>query len=58
MDVINYMLTTDKSAQDVSIQYGINPPLIATWKIKFEKEGVAGLSKIKGRPTLKNKPEK
>jgi transposase len=59
IDVINYMLTTDKSAQDVAIHYGINnPSLIVGWRIKFKKEGVAGLSKMKGRPPLKNKPKK
>ncbi|EQF23110.1 transposase family protein [Clostridioides difficile CD160] len=60
LDVINYMITTKSSAQEVANHFGMNnSTLIAIWKQKFLHGGVDALSKMKGRPSMnKNKNTK
>jgi|SRR5699024_66782 len=60
LDVLNYKLRTGKSYQDVAITFGMTEPaLLASWMYTWQKDGVEGLSKPKGRPTMsKKKPNK
>ena len=57
LDVINYMLITKSSAQEVANHFKMNnSSLIAAWKQKFLNGGVDALSKTKGKPPMnKNK---
>ncbi|KJF63730.1 hypothetical protein TZ54_09640 [Clostridioides difficile] len=58
LDVINYMITTKSSAQEVANHFGMNnSTLIATWKQKLLYGGVDAFSKTKGRPSM-NKSKK
>lgn len=58
LDVLNYKLRTGDSFQEVALKFGINePPMISNWLSKLQIEGIEGLSKPKGRPTLSNKPK-
>lgn len=58
LDVLNYKLRTGDSFQEVALKFGINePPMISNWLSKWQIEGIEGLSKSKGRPTLSNKPK-
>lgn len=60
LDVINYMLITKSSAQEVANHFKMNnSSLIAAWKQKFLNGGVDALSKTKGKPPMnKNKNTK
>lgn len=60
LDVINYMIITKSSAQEVANHFRMNnSTLIATWKQKFLNGGVDALSKMKGKPPMnKNKNTK
>ena len=60
LDVIQYMTTTNSSAQEVANHFGINnSTLIAAWKRKLLNGGVDALSKTKGKPPMiKNKNSK
>ena len=57
LDVINYMLITKSSAQEVANHFSMNnSSLIISWKHKFLNGGVEALSKTKGKPQMnKNK---
>ena len=58
LDVLNFMKRTGASYQDTAIQFNMNNPgLIADWKSKFLKDGVEGLERTKGRPTMSKKPK-
>lgn len=61
LDVINYMLITKSSVQEVANHFGMNNiSLIVAWKQKFLNGGVDALSKKKGVPSMNknNKQEK
>lgn len=58
LEVLNYKLRTGDSFEEVALKFGIHePPMISNWLGKWQIEGVGGLSKEKGRPTLSNKPK-
>jgi len=58
LDVLNYKIRTGESFDSVALKFGIHePPLIANWMRSWQKEGVEGLSKIRGRPLMSNKPK-
>lgn len=53
LDVINYMLITKSSAQEVANHFRMNnSSLISAWKRKFLNGGVDALSKTKGKPPM------
>ncbi len=59
LDVLNFKLRTGDSFEEVALKFGIHePPMISNWLKKWQSEGIEGLSKQKGRPTLSNKPKK
>lgn len=59
LDVLNYKLRTGDSSQEVALKFGINnPAMISSWLSKWQTEGIEGLSRAKGRPTLSNKSKK
>ncbi|MEL4024946.1 transposase [Lysinibacillus endophyticus] len=56
LDVLNFMKQTGASYQSTAIHFKLNNPnLIATWYSKFSKEGVEGLERVKGRPSMSKK---
>ena len=57
LDVLNFMKQTGASYQDTAIRFNMNNPnLIASWNSKFLKEGMEGLEREKGRPSMSKKP--
>ncbi len=60
LDAINYKLRTGESFDDVAFTFGITEPsIIVRWMDTWKNEGIDGLSKVKGRPTMsKKKPIK
>lgn len=61
LDVINYMLITKSSAQEVANHFKMNnSSLILAWKQKFLNGGIDALSRTKGKPSMNknNKKEK
>ncbi|CEQ30504.1 transposase IS3/IS911 family protein [[Clostridium] sordellii] len=53
LEVINYMIRTKSSAQEVASHFKIkNSTLVSTWKCKFENGGIGTLSKIKETPSM------
>lgn len=59
LDVLNYKLRTGDSFEEVARKFGIHePPMISNWLGKWQREGIEGLSKQKGCPTLSKKPGK
>lgn len=59
LDVIDYKLRTGDSFEEVARKFGITePPMILNWLKKWQNQGVEGLSKTKGRPSMSNKPKK
>nr|WP_249308742.1 helix-turn-helix domain-containing protein [Lederbergia citrea] len=59
IDVINYKVKTGDSFEEVARKFGItDPPMVHDWLRKWQKEGIEGLSKSKGRPSMSNKPKK
>jgi transposase len=59
LDVINYKLRTGDSLEEVASTFGIHePPMISNWVRTWQNEGIEGLSKSKGRPSMSNKPKK
>ena len=61
MDAIELYQTTELSYREVANHLGMNnPTLIANWMRMFRAEGMSGLSKKKGRPSIlpKKKEEK
>lgn len=58
LDVLHYKLRTGKSYQDVAITFGISEPsMIANWFRSWNQDGVDGLSKLKGRPSMSSKKD-
>lgn len=59
IDVVNYMMITKYSAQEVANHFGINnSTLVSAWMKKFLNGGFDGLSSKKGLPPMnKNKKE-
>ena len=56
LDVLHYKIRTGESYQDVAIKFGVSEPsIIANWLRAWQKDGVGGLSKPKGRPTMSKK---
>lgn len=56
LDVLNFMKRTGSSYQDTAIEFCMNnPSLIAAWNSKFLKEGIEGLEKPKGQPSMSKK---
>lgn len=56
LNVLDYKLRTGKSYQDVAINFDISEPsLIANWYRLWSQDGVDGLSKPKGRPSMSKK---
>lgn len=59
LNVLNYKLRTGESYESVALKFGIHePPMIVNWMSSWQKEGVEGLSKMRGRPSMSNKPKK
>ena len=59
LDVINYMLITKSSAQEVANHFKMNnSSLIAAWKQKFLNGGVDALAKKKGKPPMNKNTRK
>src|SRR5699024_5827857 len=59
LDVLNYKLRTGESFDSVAVKFGIHePPMIVNWMRSWQKEGIEGLSKLRGRPSMSNKPRK
>nr|WP_285847499.1 helix-turn-helix domain-containing protein [Heyndrickxia ginsengihumi] len=59
LDVLNYKVRTGDSLEEVARKFGITePPMILNWLRKWQNEGIEGLSKSKGRPSMSNKPKK
>lgn len=59
LDVLNYKERTGDSFEEVARKFGITEPsLIHNWLSKWRNEGIEGLSKPKGRPSMSNKPKK
>lgn len=59
LNAIELYQTSEMSYREVANALGINnPPLIASWMRKFREEGVEGLSKPKGRPSVMIKKKK
>lgn len=59
LDAIELYQTSEMSYREVANAVGINnPPLIAAWMRKFREDGVEGLSKPKGRPSIMIKKKK
>lgn len=58
LDVLNYKERTRDSFKEVARKFGIpEPSLILNWWRKWQTEGVEGLSKSKGRPSMSNNPK-
>jgi len=56
LDALNYKLRTGKSYQEVAIAFGMTErSLLAAWMKTWQKEGIEGLSKTKGRPSMSKK---
>lgn len=56
LDVLNFMKRTGASYQETAIQFGMNNPnLIQGWNSKFLQDGIDGLERMKGRPTMSKK---
>ncbi|MCM3390733.1 transposase [Ureibacillus chungkukjangi] len=57
IDVLNFMKRTGASYQDTAIHFNLNDPtLVASWNLRFLKEGIEGLqNKSKGRPSMSKK---
>ncbi|AIM15973.1 transposase [Bacillus sp. X1(2014)] len=56
LDVLNFMKRTGASYQETAIHFKMNNPnLIASWYSKFSKEGLEGLKRAKGRPSMSKK---
>ena len=56
LDALELYQTSELSYREVANHLGINnPALVASWMSTFRKEGVDGLSRMKGRPPLLTK---
>lgn len=58
LDVLNYKLRTGESYLNVALKFGMHEPsIISVWMSNWQKEGIPGLSKAKGRPTMSKQPK-
>lgn len=56
LDVLQYKLRTEESHQDVALKFNMHEPsIVANWMRIWNKEGIDGLSKPKGRPPMSKK---
>src|SRR5690625_4815194 len=56
IDVINYRLRTEKSFPEIALIFNISEPsLVRSWLKTWEAEGIKGLTRAKGRPSMSNK---
>lgn len=59
IDVLNYKINTGDSLAEVARKFGMTePPMILYWLRKWQIEGIEGLSRSRGRPSLSKKPNK
>lgn len=59
LDALHYKISTGESYEDVAFKFGIHEPsIVANWMRVWQKEGIDGLSKSKGRPTMSKKKNK
>jgi len=59
LDALHYKLNTGESYYNVAFKFGIHEPsIMANWMSVWQKEGIDGLSKSKGRPTMSKKKNK
>ncbi|KRG11713.1 transposase [Virgibacillus soli] len=59
LDVLNYKLRTGESYQTTASAFGLHDSsIIVGWMEKWRKEGMTGLSRPKGRPSMSNKANK
>lgn len=57
LDVLNYKERTRDSFKEVARKFDIPEPIFINWWRKLQTEGVEGLSKSKGRPSMSNNPK-
>lgn len=56
LDVLQYKLRTEESYQDVALKFNMHEPAIVANRMRiWNKEGIDGLSKPKGRPPMSKK---
>ncbi len=59
IDVLNYKLRTGDSLPDIALNFDISEPsVIHLWHKIWQSQGIEGLSKPKGRPSMSKKPKK
>src|SRR5699024_9590568 len=59
LDALHYKLSTGESYQDIALKFGIHEPsIVANWMRVWQKGGIDGLNKPKGRPTMSKKKNK
>jgi len=59
LDVLNYKERTRDSFKEVARKFGITEPsIILNWLRKWQTEGVEGLSRSKGHPSMSTNPKK
>lgn len=59
LNAITIYETSEKSYQTIANNLGLkNPSLIARWRKEYEQNGIDGLSRKQGRPTLTNNSKK
>lgn len=58
-DVIQFYLKSGDSVLNVANKYGIkNSTMIDSWLGIYRKDGIEGLSRLRGRPKMSDKPKK
>ncbi|WP_330949766.1 helix-turn-helix domain-containing protein [Virgibacillus sp. MG-45] len=56
LNALDYKLRTGESYQEVALKFNITEPsILASWMYTWQNEGIGGLSKVKGRPTMSKK---
>ncbi|WP_409294139.1 helix-turn-helix domain-containing protein [Peribacillus sp. SCS-26] len=56
LDVLSFMKNTGSSETETALHFGLtNPPMIGRWKKTWLKEGIEGLERVKGRPSMSDK---
>src|SRR5699024_12283023 len=59
IDVLNYKLRTEDSLPDIALTFDISEPsVIHLWHKILQSQGIEGLSKSKGRPSMSKKQKK
>ncbi len=59
LNVLDYKLRTGETFQATALKYGMTEPsIIANWMKAWSTKGIEGLSNLKGRPSMSNKPKK